>query len=60
MNNVQLAGKEIEKVLKKYNLKLNYSITFPIYRQLPEEVKLALLILAKHNMKISFFLSDLK
>lgn len=44
---------EIQTILKKHNAKLGYEITFPIYRELPDEVKLALKVLGRHGMKIS-------
>ena len=48
------AGKlerEISVLLDKYNLRYITGIKFPIYRILPEEVKLALIILKKHGVE---------
>ena len=44
---------QLDRVLKSYNYKLGYEMEFPIYKILPDEVKLALLILQKHGMKVS-------
>jgi len=49
---VKTANKEIQLILKKYNLVFGYNLDFPIYKILPDEVKLALKILVKHGMKI--------
>jgi len=57
--NIATADKEIQVILKKYNLKMGYEITFPIYNILPDEVQLALKVLAKHGMKIIFTLESL-
>lgn len=46
------AEKEINAILEKHGLKMGYNITFPVYAQLPEEVQLALKILAKHEMRV--------
>lgn len=47
-----LANKETQEILSKYNLKFHYKLTFPVYNVLPDEVKLALNILEKHGMNI--------
>ena len=57
---IDTADKEIKAILKKHNLKIGYQITFPLYKQLPDEVQLALSVLAKHKMKISFILNPKK
>lgn len=51
------AKKEIQAILDKHDLEIGYEITFPLYKQLPDEVQLALNVLAKHKMKISFTLN---
>lgn len=51
---------EIADVLKKHKAKLGYMITFPIYKILPDEVKLALSVLAKHKMNIEIIFESLK
>lgn len=48
---------EIQEILKKYHLKMGYDISFPVYKILPDEVKLALSILQQHGMKIVFVLT---
>lgn len=48
---------EIREILKKHNLKISYEISFPKYKILPDEVQLALKILAKNGMKILFTLT---
>lgn len=50
------ANKEIQEVLNKKGLKLSYDMSFPIYKILPDEVKLSLLVLEKHGMKLSIVL----
>ena len=50
--------KEITDILDKKNLEIGYEISFPTYKILPDEVKLALSVLGKHGMKISFILKD--
>jgi hypothetical protein len=58
MKNGEEAFKEIQTILNKYNLLVDYQVTFPIYRILPDEVKLALKVLEKHGMKILFVLKE--
>lgn len=56
-DNTIIASKKIKAILDKYNLKMTASIVFPIYKQLPDEVQLALKILIRHNMKIQSSIS---
>lgn len=49
MSNV---SKQVAEILKKENHKLGYEIVFPMYRILPDEVKLALSVLGRHNMQV--------
>ena len=55
---------EIEKQVKdltdKNNFEIGYKIDFPIYRILPDEVKLALNILNKYGMVIKIVLNPKK
>lgn len=51
---------KIAKLLEEDNLKLGYSFKFPQYRQLPDEVLLALKILEKHGMRIQMTLEPKK
>lgn len=50
------AEKELQEVLKKYKAVIGFEISFPIYKQIPDEVTLALRIVKKHGMTISFVL----
>lgn len=54
------AAVKIAEILKKYKLKNNYEVAFPQYKILPDEVKLAILILKKHEMKIHFILQPIE
>ena len=54
MKDQELAFKEIEEILKKYNLMIKYKLDFPVYKILPNEIKLALSILERHNMRVTF------
>jgi hypothetical protein len=40
---------ELTELQKRYLLTINISLEFPIYRELPEDVKLALAVLQKHK-----------
>lgn len=50
--------KQIFDLVKKNRMQLGFQIQFPIYNILPDEVKLAMNILSKHGMKISFTLEQ--
>jgi len=50
--------KEIQDILKKYNLNLVFKVSFPTYNILPDEVKLSLKVLERHGIKISFTLEQ--
>ncbi len=43
---------QIQKILKENNYDLGYSFEFPMYKILPDEVKLALSVLEHHGMKV--------
>lgn len=53
---INAAGKKIQGIIEKNNLKMGFKIAFPQYRKLPPEVQLALSIMKKHGMKIVFIL----
>lgn len=55
---VEITHQEIIKIVSSKNLRMNYEISFPIYRILPDEVQLALKVLEKHQMKISLLLEE--
>jgi hypothetical protein len=54
------AQDELEGVLKKHNVSLQYEVVFPMYKRLPDEVQLALKVLMRHGMTIRFLLKDKK
>jgi len=58
MTNIELADKEIREILKKYNAEIDYVFRFPNDPKIPEELQLALLIIQKHGLKISFALKS--
>lgn len=43
---------------KKYHLKVNITMKFPQYNILPDEVKLAILVLQRHGMEFGFNYED--
>ena len=50
--------KEFKESLDKYYLNYTIVIDFPIYKELPEEVKLALIIIDKHKAKMQLGYSE--
>jgi len=52
-------GDKLLADLKKHNLKVGYDISFPQYRILPNDVKLALSILKEHKMRITMSLESI-
>ncbi len=52
------AHEKITNILEEYKLKTNFEVSFPQYKVLPDEVKLALIILKKHDMKINLILEE--
>lgn len=54
------AQKEIQAVLDKHNLELGYQINFPQYKIIPDEVKLAMLVMKNNGMVIQFVLEEKK
>ncbi len=46
---IKKADEEIKSVLKKYNLTIEPKIDFPVYRELPIELQLAIKIIEKHD-----------
>lgn len=53
-------AKQIQELLKKEKMRMGLQVTFPIYNILPDEVRLALNIIAKHGAKIGFVLEEHK
>ena len=54
MSELDDVEQQIQKVLTDHKMKVGYDILFPLYAQLPDAVKLALLVLQQHGMKIIF------
>lgn len=48
---VNACKKELNEILKKYNLQIGAVYKFPIYNILPEEVELALKVVDKHGIE---------
>ena len=53
---IKSAEIQLKAFLEKEGVEITYELGFPVYRIIPDEVKLALLVLAKHQMKVSIFL----
>jgi hypothetical protein len=51
-NKVDEYFKEEDGLLKRLGIKIHKTLNFPIYRELPSEVKLALLVLEKNGAEI--------
>lgn len=49
---------KFNKFLEDNNLEVSYLIDFPVYKVIPDEVKLALNVLRNHKMRIKFILKD--
>lgn len=50
---------ENKALLAKYRLKYGINIDFPMYKELPDELKLALAVMAKHKMDVQASYSDI-
>lgn len=50
----------LQLFLEKHNARIDYKMDFPMYRILPDEVKLALKVLAKHGMKVVITIKENK
>ena len=57
MNEIDEAQQQIQDILNKYNLKIDYQMKFPSPADMTNEVKLALMVLAKSQMKMVVFLN---
>jgi len=55
---VERVEKGLEKLLIDNNLVATASFTFPIYNEYPAEVKLALIVLKKHECKLGIEYED--
>jgi hypothetical protein len=58
MDKIEIVEKEIRDILIKNNCKISYSLDFPVYKIIPDEVKLALKVLENNGMKILFTLKE--
>ena len=56
--NLEIVEKEIQAILIKNNCNISYSLDFPKYKILPDEVKLALKVLENNGMKVLFTLKE--
>lgn len=52
--------KQIDKLLKENDCQIEYKIHFPMYKQLPEEVRLALIVLNNHKVQITGEVKSIK
>lgn len=52
------AEKKIDVILKENDLTYSYEFSFPMYRILPDEVKLALSVLEKNGLKVRVILKE--
>lgn len=50
------AEKQLKEFLETHGCEIGYDFKFPVYKILPDEVKLALLILSKHQMTVAISL----
>jgi len=50
--------KHIDDLCKENKLVIRYRLNFPIYRIIPDDVKLAMNVLEKHGMTISLEIED--
>lgn len=57
---IEEVEKKIKDLVDKNGYEIGYEIDFPIYKILPDEVRLALKILGKHGMKLVLVLSPKK
>ena len=57
---IEKAEKTIQAFVDKYGFEIGYTLDFPIYKILPDEVKLALKILGKHGMVVKIILNPKK
>jgi len=51
---------EFEDLKKKHNVEMEVSMDFPMYKVLPDDVKLALLVLQKHNVQYQLSVKEVK
>lgn len=49
---------DLADIQKKHDIQLNTTIIFPQYKILPDEVKLAILIIQKHGVQTQIVMED--
>lgn len=59
MSDSDTVQEQIIDALRKHNLKISYELSFPRYRVMPDEVRLALSVLKTHGMKITIALDNI-
>ena len=57
---IEEVEKQIKDLVEKNGFEIGYNLDFPIYKILPDEVKLALNILGKHGMTLKMVLGPKK
>jgi hypothetical protein len=57
--NITQADAEMQAILTKYQMKYGYSFEFPRYRQLPDEVRLALSVLQTHGLQVNIIITPI-
>ncbi len=51
---------QIQKLLRDNNLSISYELSFPQFQEMTDDVNLAIKVLQKNNMHISFILKPLQ
>lgn len=59
MEKIDQVDAQIINILKEHECKLGYEMTFPRYKIIPDEVKLAMLVLKNHGMVIQMTIQEL-
>ena len=57
---IEAANKEVQTILEKHGLELVPELSFPRYRELPDEVQLALAVIMKHEPRFAVILRPKK
>ncbi len=57
---IEEVEKQIKDLVDKNGFEIGYVLDFPVYKILPDEVKLALKVLGKHGMTLKITLSPKK
>lgn len=51
---------QIQKLLQDNNLSISYELSFPQFQEIKDDVNLAIKVLQKNNMHITFILKPLQ